>query len=236
LLLTDIKLICAIYPFTEMAENWTDPNTEPQEIPDDPISDAEPDDATQNDATGDAAKPKRNRLPTAGQLDAVIDDGNADDAPKPKRGRGRPRKDEDTPLPVAMKKELDDIKRENARLSELLHNCKSEKADIENDLELTRSSLLEREHDYADLIEQFSKHEENSASQAVSKPNGIVFYDNITEPCVTKLKSNITWNKIKKGLSEIDDSDGIQNADVILLVTGACEIAEGASAFKLINC
>lgn len=215
-----------------MAENWAD-------LPD-PL-DTQPEDQTEADANrdllgpdnaDDGTKPKRNRIPTITNNDDIIDD-NGDDAPKPKRGRGRPKKDEDTQLVITMRKDLEELRSENSRLANLLRICTADKEDVERDLELTRSSLLERENDYSELLEQLSAHEENHASQDVIKPNGIVFYDDITEPCISKLKSAITWRKVKKGLEDIDIDDDIKSADIVLLVTGSCEIASGASAFKL---
>ena len=215
-----------------MAENWA-------ELPD-PL-DTQPEDQTEVDANRDllgldnaedGTKPKRNRLPTVTINDDIGDD-NSDDAPKPKRGRGRPKKDEDTQLITTMRKELEEIRNENSRLANLLRICNAEKDDVDRDLELTRSSLLERENDYSELLEQLSAHEENHASHDVIKPSGIVFYDDITEPCISKLKSGIAWTKVKKGLEDIDVDDDIKSADLVLFVTGSCEIAAGASAFKL---
>ena len=86
-----------------MADNWSDnadDNDTLEILPDDPGNEA----GANKDADGvdDAAKPKRNRLPTAGNIDENPDDANLDDAPKPKRGRGRPRKDDD-PLAQTMR-------------------------------------------------------------------------------------------------------------------------------------
>ena len=117
--------------------------------------------------------------------------------------------------------------------SDKLRASASERDNFERDLELTPSSLLEKEQDYADLLEQFLCHEENATSNVVEKPNGVIFYDEITEPCVSKLKATIAWNKVKKNLGDIDESDNIKNIDLAVILTGASEISFGVSAFHL---
>ena len=233
-----------------MADTWAENNADAQDVPldDQNLGDFEAganrdnvnaneakNDPNVNDETEEGARPKRNRAPTIGHVDDNPEDGNLDGVPKPKRGRGRPKKDDDSQLNVAIRKELEDIRNENARLSELLRKCNSEKDEMEKDLDLTRSSLLEKEHDYAELLDQFSSHEENSAAQSAIKPNGIIFYDDITECCISKLKSSINWNKIKKGLLDISETDEIKSADVVVILTGASEIASDKSAFHLLQ-
>jgi hypothetical protein len=215
-----------------MAETWVGENNQIDydnlpEVPDAADAGAQATDIV------DGTKQKRNRLPS-NTPDDNPDDGNLDDAPKPKRGRGRPHKDDDPQQVVAaMRKELEEIRNESARLSDKLKTCVSERDEISKDLELTRSSLMEREHDYADLLDQFSNHEENNTPQAACKPSGIVFFDEITESCVSNLKPSICWNKIRKGLGEICESDNIKNADIVLILSGSSEIASGVSAFHL---
>lgn len=213
-----------------MAENWAE-NTE-NDVQENLLDDPDTEAGANKDIDGmdEGAKPKRNRQLSAGNVDEIPDDSNPDDAPKPKRGRGRPRKDEDSQM-SAMRRELDELKSENARLSDKARSFAMEQENLERDLDLTRSSLLEKEHDYADLLEQFSSHEENS--QSIDKPTGLIFFDEITEACVSKLKPSITWNRVKKGLAEIDDSDNIKKADIVILLTGSHEIASGVSAFHL---
>lgn len=221
-----------------MADNWAERPDEQQD-PDAPDNqnlveaDANKDLIVTDDAVEENVKPKRNRAPTIGAADDIQDDGNLDEAPKPKRGRGRPRKEDDPQHTALIRKELEDFRNENARLQDLLRKCTSERDDLEKDLELTRSSLVERDNDYQELLDQFSNHEENSAQAAASKPIGLVFYDDITESCVSKLKSTISWSKIKKGLGDITDADGINEADLVLVLTGASEIESGVSAFHL---
>ena len=223
-----------------MADNWADTPIDPQDArPDegDEEADANNDPRTNNpnvndDANDDGTKPKRARAPTLPNIDDGLDEPG-DDPPKPKRGRGRPKKDDDPNQLAIMRKELEDMRHENEKLCVMLRNCNSEKDDLEKDLELTRSSLLERESDYTDLLDQLSNHEENFASQSTPKPNGIVFFDDITECLISKLKPSINWNKIKKGISDIDESDGIKDADIVLIVTGSSEIATGTTAFHL---
>ena len=218
-----------------MAENWADLTAmEGQEDVIDPEPPIEAD--ANGEIIDDTLRTRRNRAPTLNEDN--IDDGNTDEAPKPKRGRGRPKKDEDPGKENynvnQMRKELDELKSENTRLEDLLRTFTSRNEDIERDLELTRASLAEKEQDYHDLLDQFSSHEENSVTSQSNKPMGIVFHDEITEQITTKLPSSIKWIKIKKNLSDIDDSDGVQEADIVLLLTGACEITRGGvSAFLL---
>jgi hypothetical protein len=209
-----------------MADNWAE-NTD-GEIHDNPPNDPGPDaDANVDIDNDDGTNQQRNNV------ENNPDEVNADEPKPPKRGRGRPRKEEDPQ--AALRKELEEIRKENSKLCEKLRTCVSEKDDVIKDLELTRSSLMEREHDYAELLEQFSHHEENNSPHTVCKPSGVVFYDDITESCVSTLKSSISWNKVKKGLGDIKfcESDNIKNADLALILTGADEIAAGVSAFQL---
>lgn len=216
-----------------MAETWADLTA--MEGQDEAIDNApQPEADANDDKVDDALRPRRNRAATLN--DDTIDEGNIDEPPKPKRGRGRPKKDEEgfkeNYNVIQMRKELDDLRTENTKLEDLLKVFTSRNEDIEKDLEQTRASLVEKEQDYIELLEQFSSHEESSLSAQSTKPVGLVFYDDITEQIATKLPSTIKWNKIKKSLSDIDESDGYSEVDIVLLLTGASEIINGVSAFQ----
>ena len=160
-----------------------------------------------------------------------------DEIPKPKRGRGRPKKDDEIgkeqQCVAAMRRELDELRSTNTKLSEKLAHCMSEKIEIEQDLELTRSSLSERDQDYADLLDQFSSHEEKNTLDDTARPNGVVVYDEITQPITERLKKSINWTKVKKGLLDLNELDSLRNSDVVLIISGSKEIASGLSAFHL---
>ena len=218
-----------------MAENWADLNA--MDGQDDTMEQIPPIEADANN--DDTAKTRRSR--GANPNDDTVDEGNPDEAPKPKRGRGRPKKDDDQQLLAtneiknvnALRRELEDLRSENSKLEDLLRIYTSRNEDIEKDLELTRASLLEKEQDYSDLLDQFSSHEETSAATLIKKPMGIVFFDDITELLLGKLTSSIRWKNVKKCLSDIDETDEFKEADVVVLLTGACEISNGVSAFHL---
>ena len=218
-----------------MAENWADLTA--MEGQDD-INDPAPLEADASiDKIEDTAKPRRNRIPTVN--DDLIDEGNTDDAPRPKRGRGRPKKDEETirdiQLVNPLRKELEELKSENSKLEDLLKIYTERNEDIEKDLELTRNSLMEKEQDYLDLLDQFSCHEENNLDTQTSKPMGVVYFDEISEKLTNKLPSSIKWKCIKRNLSDIDETDQLEfkEADVVVLLSGANEIANGVSACQL---
>ena len=220
-----------------MAENWADLNA--MDGQDDTMEQIPPIEADADANNDDTARTRRSR--GANPNDDTVDEGNPDEAPKPKRGRGRPKKDDDQQLLAnneiknvnALRRELENLRSENSKLEDLLRIYTSRNEDIEKDLELTRASLLEKEQDYSDLLDQFSSHEETSAATLVKKPMGVVFFDDITEPLLGKLTSSIRWRNVKKCLSDIDETDEFKEADVVVLLTGACEISNGVSAFQL---
>ena len=219
-----------------MAEAWADaPPEGPENLVDDPNQAIE--DANRDVIIEDGTKPKRLRTPASISNDDTLDDMITDEIPKPKRGRGRPKKDEEIgreqQCVTAMRRELDELRSTNTKLSEKLAHCMSEKIEIEQDLELTRSSLSERDQDYADLLDQFSSHEEKNTLDDTARPNGLVVFDEITEPIVERLKKSINWTKVKKGLLDLNELDSLKNSDVVLIISGAKEIASGLSAFHL---
>ena len=64
---------------------------------------------------------------------------------------------------------------------------------------------------------------------------GVVYFDEISEKLTNKLPSSIKWKCIKRNLSDIDETDQLEfkEADVVVLLSGANEIANGVSAFQL---
>ena len=219
-----------------MADNWADNAPDVQDnapLPDD-LNEV---DANRDSIGDDGTKPKRPRALTSTSTDDITDELLPDDVPKPKRGRGRPKKDDDTPREppniMTMRRELEELRRENNKLSERLELCLTEKSDMEQDLQLTRSSLMDKEQDYADLLDQFASHEEESSPHAAAKPVGLVLFDEITEPIVNNLCKAINWTKTKRSLSDMLEYDDFQNVDVVLIATGSKEISQGTSAFQL---
>ena len=219
-----------------MADNWADnaPDVQDNLPPPDEYDEV---DANRDFIAEDGTKPKRPRALTSTSTDDITDDILPDDVPKPKRGRGRPKKDEEVlrepPNITSMRRELEDLRKENNKLSERLELCLTEKSDMEQDLQLTRSSLMDKEQDYADLLEQFSSHEEDSSPHAAAKPVGVVLFDDITEPIVNNLTKAINWTKTKRNLTDVDENDDFQNVDVVLIATGSKDISQGTSAFQL---
>ena len=140
-----------------MADNWAERpegQPDPDALDDQNLveADANKDLIVTDNAAEENVKPKQNQAPTFGAAEDILDDGSLDEAPKPKRGRGRPRKEDDPHHTAMIRKELEDIRNENARLQYLLRKCTSERDDLEKDLELTRSSLVEHDNDYAELL------------------------------------------------------------------------------------
>ena len=219
-----------------MAENWADnaPDVQDNLPPPDDFNEV---DANRDPIGDDGTKPKHPRALTLTSMDDITDDILPDDVPKPKRGRGRPKKDEDTPREppniMTMRRELEELRKENIKLSDRLELCLTEKSEMEHDLQLTRSSLMDKEQDYADLLDQFASHEEESSPLAAAKPLGLVLFDDITEPIVNNLSKAINWTKTNRGLCDIVEHDDFQNMDVVLIATGSNEISQGTSAFHL---
>ena len=127
-----------------------------------------------------------------------------------------------------MRQQLEDLRQENLRLSTKLRSTDKEREELENDLDITRSLLNEKESDYADILEQLSNQDQTS-----SKANGVLIFDKITEKIADKLaKPNINWERLQQNPSNIN-TKSIACADVVLLATGAEEIVGGASAFQI---
>jgi hypothetical protein len=223
-----------------MADNWADaaaPGADGNDAADDDplvIVPADPNDT--NATADDKLMPKRGRV--INQPDDPADETSADEIPKPKRGRGRPKED-DTPDAkdrdiAALRRELESLKAENTRLASQMRNNALTMLDMEKDLEMTRSSLVEKEQDYMDLLDQLANHEESVAMDKPC-PKGVVLFDGITEPLVTKLKAkaNIDWTMVNTRLTEIRSTANYTGADVVLVLTGAADIAEGVTAFEV---
>nr|WNR62020.1 elongation of very long chain fatty acids protein elovl4-like [Platynereis dumerilii] len=240
----------------DMAENWL---TSPLKDQDQVTVNAEDYDqiSDETDETP-APRPKRTRNPSATDMcsfdkDSTFDPTSAE-APKQKRGRGRPKSKKDDDQDDTnqqlylirqeldnsygdidrLKREMETLVKENKKLASLLQENNKEKEEMELDLELTRSSLLEKECDYAELLDQFSQHEERTS--AAPKPQGLVLFDGITVALLDCLPDTIEWKHMQKSLKDLkpNNMDMCQPFDLVLLMIGAEEIQD-ALAFPVFS-
>jgi hypothetical protein len=178
--------------------------------------------------------------------DIAIDDDMIDATlgAKPKRGRGRPpvqkKKDEDLAREIQlvtkenqqMKRDLEALRADNDRISGKLVSCSEDLRRVEKDYDIVRSQLSERETDYMELLEQVSLHEEKVNE---NMPSGIICVDGITERLVEHLPSKIQWRKEICTIDEVTSLEGVKDADVIVILCGVEEIANGSSGIQAFN-
>lgn len=158
------------------------------------------------------------------EIDFDDGDNEANLGAKPKRGRGRPatrKKDDEM---VLLRKELEDLKSENIRLADRLTTCTTELRQVEDDREMMKSMLAEKEQDYTELLDQLAK---GGDDELAEKPSGIVFYDNLTESLIDELPGKFKWSHCKSQLTDVTVTKDLKQADVALIITGLDEINNG---------
>ena len=160
-----------------------------------------------------------------------IEEENMDAEAKPKR-RGRPRKnppakdDTDANGIGQLRNEIAQLRKENTSLKDNLRKT-------EKNLENTESLLAERDEDYNQLLSELSDDSANNSGQSSALPNGLVIYDDICELIANKaMRSGVKWEQMKLNLSALD-GDSYEQFDIVVLLTGATDIAGGKSATSL---
>jgi hypothetical protein len=221
----------------QMIEDWAAvaEQNENSDNPDDamgdrPLAKDDPDNATEDETQ-----------------EAPLEAPEAPQGARPKRGRGRPaqkKKDEETANILKdyhqmlqenqkLKTELDTLKGEKTQLTTRITSFSKELQCVEEDRDIIKSQLIEKEQDYQELLEQVSLQEDKA--NKVAKPTGIAIVDDITEPLANKLPPKFNWTIQKHRACDITTTEEIMCADVLLFITGVEDIAEGKTGYQTFN-
>ena len=114
------------------------------------------------------------------------------------------------------------------QLETKLDDCLQVQDESEKEYRKVKQLLEEVESERTELLEQLdSSNASVETDSSQPKPIGIVVFDKVAEPIVSRLDTKVTWEKKLTNLEEMVNLSELSHADIVLLMIGSEDIRGG---------
>ena len=131
-----------------------------------------------------------------------------------------------------LRDELELVRKENFELRDRLKTNEAHMGNLEDELDVAKGLLLEKEQDYDKLMAEFP-------TEVVEKPKAVILHDDIAKAIAQKVTStNVDWqtNQVTiDSLSELSDSELFDEIDLIVLILGTSDVMKGRSVTQILS-